>query len=559
MVLPVTRRGIEVTDRLCWGVLVVAMAIAAGLILYLNRGTTFFTDELTWFQTSATLDSPRDVIAPHNGHLIAVTRLAFKGILETIGAEYLAFRLLHVGAVLLAGALFFALAKRRIGALPALAPTLVVLFLGSAWTHVVVPQGFTIVLSVAAGLAALLALERGDRRGDAAACALVVLSIATYTIGLAFLVGVAISVLLRADRRRRAWIFLVPLALFATWWLWSLSLTTSTEQETRLSNALLIPNYVAESLAAVLAAVSGLGYDFGGQSTTGLDAAWGRVLAVVAVVLIALRVRSGNVTPWLWAYLGILLTYWVLGALAFSELLRPPGEDRYLYLGSVGVLLVAAEAARGIRFSKPGLLALLAACVVALAANFAMLRDGAATFRGHAASAGAQFAMLELARDRVEPDFNPAEAAPEGSPFVFNNLQAGQYLAVADRYGSLGLSPAALARQSEVVRERSDQVQADALEFDLAAARRDPPADTCRMVRSEPSGIELPSGGAILRSRGGAPAELTLGRFADMPTAGVGSLAPDRPARLRIPRDTSPEPWRASAAGAGSVEVCGLR
>ncbi|MGH2591278.1 MAG: hypothetical protein ACRDGW_10855, partial [Actinomycetota bacterium] len=48
MVLPVTRRGIEVTDRLCWGVLVVAMAIAAGLILYLNRGTTFFTDELTW-------------------------------------------------------------------------------------------------------------------------------------------------------------------------------------------------------------------------------------------------------------------------------------------------------------------------------------------------------------------------------------------------------------------------------------------------------------------------------------------------------------------------------
>ncbi|MGH2590646.1 MAG: STAS domain-containing protein, partial [Actinomycetota bacterium] len=169
-------------------------------------------------------------------------------------------------------------------------------------------------------------------------------------------------------------------------------------------------------------------------------------------------------------------------------------------------------------------------------------------------------ARSELAaRDRVEPDFNPAEAAPEGSPFVFNNLQAGQYLAVADRYGSLGLSPAALARQSEVVRERSDQVLADALEFDLAAARRDPPADTCRMVRSEPSGIELPSGGAILRSRGGAPAELTLGRFADMPTAGVGSLAPDRPARLRIPRDTSPEPWRASAAGAGSVEVCGLR
>jgi hypothetical protein len=103
-------------------------------------GTTFNPDELDWVFFTPSL-SASDVLEPHNGNLIATTRLAYKAILETIGAEYVAFRLIAVSAVLLSAALFYALVKRRIGALPALAPTLVLLFLGSAWQHVVGPIG----------------------------------------------------------------------------------------------------------------------------------------------------------------------------------------------------------------------------------------------------------------------------------------------------------------------------------------------------------------------------------------------------------------------------------
>ncbi|MGH2962257.1 MAG: hypothetical protein ACRDL3_08705, partial [Solirubrobacterales bacterium] len=258
IVLPITSRGLEVTDRLCWGILAVAMAIAAALILYLNRGTTFYFDELNLLFKSPGLGL-HEVIEPVNGHLGAVTTLVYKAVLETFGADYVAFRILHVLAFLLAAGLFYALVARRIGALPALAPTLVVLFFGAAASHVLLAIGFGHFVCVGAGLAALLALERGDTRGDIAACALIILSVATFSTGLAFLVGVAISVLARADRRRRAWIFLIPLALYVAWWLWSLSQPAAVEGQAKLSNLLLIPNFVADSLAAVLAAITGLG------------------------------------------------------------------------------------------------------------------------------------------------------------------------------------------------------------------------------------------------------------------------------------------------------------
>jgi hypothetical protein len=372
IVLPITSRGLVVTDRVCWAILAAAMAAAAALILYFNRGTTFFGDELTFLYETPTLGAG-DVLDPHNGHLVATTRVVYKAILETIGADYLAFRVLAVCTVLLSAGLFYALIKRRIGALPALAPTLVLLFFGSAWQHVATPIGFTPIFAIAAGLAALLALGRGDRRGDLAACGLLVVSVASYTTGLPFVVGTAISVLLRPDRRRRTWIFLIPLILYAAWWLWSLSTGTSSEEETKLTNVLLIPAWTAESLATVTAALSGLGLSLQDNplqenAASRVNPAWGYVLAVPVVVALVLRIRRGKVPAAVWASLGIVLTWWALGALAAVPP-RPPDSVRYVYMGSVGVLLVATAAAGYVRFSRLGLLALFGACAISLAAN----------------------------------------------------------------------------------------------------------------------------------------------------------------------------------------------
>jgi hypothetical protein len=560
VVLPITSRGLVVTDRVCWAILGVAMAVAAALILYFNRGTTFYVDQIIFLYQTPEL-GVGDVLDPHNGHLIVTTRLAFKAILETFGAEYVAFRVLGVGSVLLSAGFFYALVKRRIGALPALAPAFVLLFLGSAWQHVVGPIGFTPIFSIALGLAALLALERGDRVGDIAACALLIESVASYTSGLPFIVGAAISVLAFRDRWKRAWIFLVPLALYTVWWLWSQSQAGSSEGQTELQNALLIPTWEVESLAAALAAVTGLGFDFSGGSPPSIDLSAGRVLAVVAVIALALRIRRGNVPVAVWASLGIVVTWWALGSLAFG-VGRAPDSVRYLYLGALGVMLVGVAAASGARFSRVGLVVLFGACALSLATNIVLLRDSGNYLRTVAATTRTELAMLELSRDRVDPGFNPAQPFGVESPLSITGTSASTYFGVADRYGSLAMPISELEASSENLRAHADRLLATALGLRLEGDPSPAPAQGCERVRSPaagaPIGFALPAGGATLRAEGAGTVPVTLGRFAASPTVEAGSLTSGESATLRIPPDDSPRPWHATVTGGNSVTVCPL-
>jgi hypothetical protein len=560
IVLPIRSGGLELTDRVCWAILGAAMLAAAALILYLNRGTLFFVDELERFQASPTLDAV-DVIEPHAGHLTATANLVYKVVLETVGAHYVAFRILIVGCVLLTTGLFYALVKRRIGALPALAPAIVLLFFGSSWQMIITGLGFNIVFSIALGLGALLALERRDRPGDMLACGLVILAIATFSIGLAFLVGVAISVWLEPDRRRRAWVFLVPLVLYAAWWVWGQSAPDPAGTGTEASNALLIPSYVAESLAAVLSALAGLSFEFTAQGTEAITTQPGIVLALIAIAGLALRIKRGSVPRFLWVSIGVLLAFWTLSALARNEF-RPPGQIRYLYTGAVGVLLVAAAAASGIRFSRAGVVALFAAAAVSLATNLVLLRDGGSEFRNdYSAPLRANLAMVELARDEIRPGFNYRAGIPALS--VSTALSAGEYLAASDRYGSLAFSLPELAAQPEAIRQRADRTLARALGLSLEPAPSRRRAGECRLVTADSAGgaiaFPLPPGGATVTVRGDAPGELRLGRFAALPSVDVGALAPAQRVGVRIPTDASPTPWRASVTGASALEVCGAR
>jgi hypothetical protein len=556
IVLPIRSGGLELTDRLCWAILGAAMVVAAALILYLNRGTVFFVDELERFVDSPTL-RPVDVIEPHAGHLTAISNLVYKAILETVGAHYLAFRLLIVSCVLLTTGLFYALVKRRIGALPALAPALVLLFFGSSWQMIITGLGFNVVFSIAMGLAALLALDRGDRLGDALACVLLVVSVSTLSIGLAFLVGVAVSVLLGSDRRR-AWIFLVPLALYAVWWLWGQSAPEPAGSGASASNVLLIPSYIAESLAAVLSSLAGLSFEFSPETTEDAVTQSGIVLAILTTVALALRIRQGSVPRFLWVSLAIVLAFWTLSALARNEF-RPPGQIRYLYTGAVGVLLVAAAAASGIRFSRVGVATLFAVSALSLATNLVLLRDGAREFRNaYSAPLRANLAMLELGRDDIRPGFNPRAGVQALS---ISPLSAAEYLAASDRYGSLAFSLPELANQPEPIRERADRTLARSLGIELAPSRSRAGARECELIRSGgPSGaiaFLVPPGGTTLTTRGDAPGELTVGRFATAATVDLGALQPGRSAMLRIPTDSSPTPWRALVTGQSALVVCG--
>jgi hypothetical protein len=556
--LPLRGRTVALTDRACWGLLGAAMVGAAGLILWLNRGTTFSLDQVDFVEDSPGLE-PGDVLEPHNGHLVATTRLVYKAVLETVGIDFLTFRLLGVITLLLAVGAFYALVKRRIGAGAALAPSVVLLLFGSAWHHVVVPIGFTNLLSVAAGLGALLVLERRDRGGDLAACALATLSVATFSTGVAFLAGVAVLVLLGPDRWRRAWVFLVPAVLYAAWWVHALSVESPAAPDASLANVLVIPSYLVQSLAAVTAALGGLNYDFA-DPAHGRELGWGYVLGVLAVIALALRVGRGGVPPALWASLAILLVYWSLLALSVDPFVRPPGALRYMYMGAVGVLLVAAAAAAPLRLSGRGLAVLFAVAAFSLVTNLALLREGAAQYREeYSARAQAQFAALELARGHVDPAFDPAAAVPPDVSPV--SSPAGTYFEVVDRYGSPAFTISELERQRESTREVADRILAAALDLRLEAPP-EPEPRPCFAVRAPERGgtvdFELPPEGAVVRARGAAVASLAVGRFAAAASVELGDLAPEEPAAIRVPPDDAPRPWRVTVDGAEAVGVCPL-
>ena len=116
-----------------------------------------------------------------------------------------------VGAL---GIVVYALVSARAGRVAGLVAATLLLFLGPAWEDLLWSFQMGFVGSLAAGLGALLALERDTPRRNAAACALLVLSLLLSDVGLALVVSAAVAIALRR-RPRQAWIPLVPVALFA--------------------------------------------------------------------------------------------------------------------------------------------------------------------------------------------------------------------------------------------------------------------------------------------------------------------------------------------------------
>ena len=393
---PSSSDGANRFDRLSWVFLPLASVIAVVVILRLNRGTTFYFDELIWFSDLSRLGGLDAILHPHNSHLIGTTRTVYLLTASVFGPDYLVFRLLGVASVVLCAFLFFALAKRRVGATVALVPSILLLFYGSAWQHVAGPIGFTVLLSAAGGLAALLAIERDDKRGDIWACLFLVFAIFTYTVGLPFLVGIAILVLLRPNRLRRMWIFLVPLALYAGWWLWASQFDQGREQ---LSNAGRVGTFFAESTANIVGAITGVNGVLDGRPN-----ALGWILAALFVAALIWRISRGNVPTSLWASLGILLTYWLAAALADEGSVQgaaEPAAVRLVYPATIGLLLVATDAARGLRPSRAGVGVVVAVGAFSLVMNVSLLRDGAEFLRGFGAAERVDLTMLELANGQL--------------------------------------------------------------------------------------------------------------------------------------------------------------
>jgi type II secretory pathway pseudopilin PulG len=540
----------------CWALLAVASAVYLPLAMWLTRGVTLFIDGMLIFLGNRGL-SPGALLAPLNGHLVLMEKSVFAAGFALFGAgDFVPFRLIEAIGAILAAAVLFEYVRRRVGPPSALAAALLVLFLGSAWEVTIVPDVETNIYSAAFGICALLALDRRDRRGDVLACVLLALSIAAWSLGLAFAVIAAVRIAAEGRWRRRLWLVAVPLLLYLAWFAWVRAYYVdhhADSQNIAAANILLVPNFIADEAAAVAGAVSGLNYDFSSQSTykpfeTILT--YGAPLAAAGAAVLAWRLRRRRVHPALWATIAGLLAFWVILALGYGGG-RSPTTVRYVYPGAVLVFLVTAEACRGIRIPRAAVVAIFAVALFAISTNLSRLRDGANYLRDFSTTLRGQLTALDIARDRVDPSFTPAYGSA-----AFALVNAGTYLAAADRNGSPGYTPSELSGQSETVREAADATLVPAERIAPAPV---PAGTATRGCRTAGSGgaVELaaPAPGAVVIRTAGS-ASVGLHRFASAHVS-VGNVSAGSPRLLTFPRDRYAGPWHVSARSAfGTVTLC---
>lgn len=533
--------------------LLAAMLISGVLIVALAAQISFLLDDWAYilYRRDFSLDA---FLNPANEHLVAGPVAAFQLLLPTFGMDtILPYRLLTTALFLLGVWFLFVWTRRRLGEWPALIATIPILFLGAAFDDFFwFIASISFAGSMTCGLGMLLALDRRDKLGDKLACAWLVGSLFFASLWLAFAIGAAVDIALRRgerDWRRRAYVVLVPVALYGIWWLgWG----HTAESALSLRNIATTPLFVLDSFAAAIASFFGLATPVEGiASPGGLD--WGRPLAILLGGLAVWRLYKVKRIPRsLWVVLAILLAFWVLGGIALKPG-RAAWVSRYQYPGAALMLLVAVDLLRGVRLERRLLATTLVVLVAAVASNVYFLTQAQESYEATTALERADLAALEIARDEVNPRF-VLEEDIAGTGYV--SVDAESYLSARDAYGSPAYTEAELVRAPAEARVPADKVLAAALELKLTPSAAPPASAACRAVRA-PTTLTLPQGGAFFDPRGGASVELNLGRFSDDFPVALGGLERGW-SELAIPSDRSPRPWRAQLDGSGAVALCGI-
>ncbi len=559
-------------EALAWGALTVLLCAGAVLCLRDTRGTTLTFDEWDWVQHRRG-DSLSTFLSPHNGHLSLLPLLIYRLLFATAGLQhYVVYRLLVVALHLLCVGLLYVYLRRRVPDLLALAGAASILFLGPAWQNFLWPFQVAWLISISAGLAALLALDRHDRKGDVAASVLLACSLASSGVGAAVAVGVAVDILARPDRWRRVYVVLIPLVFYGLWWL-------IYQNESLAHNAFgIAPGFAATGVSATIAALLGLAGEtipFGSGSLL----TYGRPLAVVAVIgLLWYLWRKRTVSARGLALLATQLSFWISAGVSRGDLTQ--GYDsRYLYVGGVFTVALVAELARGVRVPRWITAAIVVVAALAIGSNLGDFSESAGFQRSEADVIRADLAAIDLGRPLESPTY--VARAFSGAPAI--RLEAGPYFAAARAYGTPALSPAALERQPDNLRVVADSELISIHHLRITpsqAGARPGPRPRVELVRGgrvqaqgacltfvprTPSGgpgtrvleIVVPPGGVSVHTTGAGVA-VAVRRFASA-WQPLGSIASHATADVPITPDLSPVAWHLQFFAGGRTTVCGLR
>jgi hypothetical protein len=556
----------------------VASLVAAALLAYWTRGTWFQEDDLAYAVRLSTQSLGHAMVyPPSNKYLIAVPLLLYKGMFEAFGLDsFIPYRAVNIALVLLSAWLLFALLRRRVGDLWALPPAILMLFFGAGWGVVITPERIPSQIALAAGLGMLVVIERRDLRGDLAAAGLLAISLASHPIGIAFAAATAAMILLRPSPERwgRTWVFLVPVVLYAAWWL-----VLRPAGSPSYSRATDVVAFVAQSWVAVTAAVSGL---FGVLDGRAYQEPLGWIVAGLLLVLMG----AGAAAAWrrlpatFWASLAALVVMMVAPKLSPGGILRAADEPRYLYPAAFLVLLMLGDLAGSVRPPKWAMWAGTAVLALSLLANVDRLADASRDVRATSDLYKAEWGAVEIAGRGTQPGFRPEFYLPT----------AQEYFTVVDAYGgTAAYTPDELGTRPPLIRAAADRVLVGALGLQLAPTSAAPPhgGDAPRVARTltgsartrsgcvqlrpaedlpsagEPAApplaeLDVPNGGVWIGGDRLAEAGFLVGRIADAPAIRLPPPTTGKAAILRIPVDAVRLPWRLLIASPRSVAVCGL-
>jgi hypothetical protein len=458
--------------------------------------------------------SAADLFRPYNGHLAILPILLYRGLFELqgLGASR-ALQVVTVTSLLAVPAALFALARRRIGPLPALAVGLALLWYPDAFVN---RAAFALYWSVLAIVACAHLLARGQPGEDPWLIAAVALALVCSGVGVAGAAGCLAYVVLRRAPRRRVVVVAVPCALWAVWWLLAPDDGSPTVRAPVRTQAAFVADGVRGSFEGLALGAPALGM----------------LLAAGFVALLAWRLardRPAGLAQLAWT--AALAVWWVGLAQSRAHAISPD-TFRYQFVGSVFVLLallpeVTPSWARGPRPAAAPAVAGLAFAVLA-----------AATSAGDLPGSTRQ---LRLESDRVRRQLIVANLGPEAMPDdvelvlgAFKRLPAGRYREMVD---AMGVPPG--TRPADV----------DAALVALGSVRAtptDPPSTDCVPIDGAQA---LPGPGAHQLRAGDDAVEVQVRRFGD-PWVDVGEVAAGEVAAIEVAALGSEVPWQLRAPGA---------
>jgi hypothetical protein len=559
------------------------LGLAAVVVLWAGRGTSFLGDEWAWI-LGALHPRAGTFLDPYNGHLIASTQAFFTVMPRVAGlGDYLPYRVCALALHLSVAVEVFVLARRRLTDAQALVPAALIALLGTGADAFLTAINVDELAATASGLGALALLDRDTRRADLGACALLIVAVASWTSAIALAAGVLVELLLGGrPGLRRAWIVLVPALLYAGWrihWAGGLFANIGVSGVPAPGPV----TVVGHMLQATTGAAAGL---VGMQLTSPtlhahlpwLDTAAEVVVAASLVVAILRglmarrRGRGPELSPRL-AGLGVNgVVLWLLLGVARGSL-GDAYASRYVYVGAVVAALAAVEVVAGLRLRARALRVIGAIAGLSLVLNIGWMIVWGNHLRDEATRSRAELAALQIAGPRIPASFAPS------SEFALAAVRAGSYFAGLQKFGgSPADSLSALTRAPESAREAADQVLVRATAPHVTpggtpkATSTPPRADTAVNVSirsdgaclatSASAGIAwvtltlMPTSRLVISVGNSGGLILLARRFADRFAAVLGGAGAGARVTMTVPPGGPPMTWRVKAFQRGQVTFC---